>query len=103
MKDDIELYDIWAKIPDNTNVLITHGPSYGVLDLVTRTYGRDPHVGSKTLAYRKKQLKDLKLHVSGHIHCAYGKVQVNNCLNINPAVLNDSYILVNDPIRTTIC
>ena len=41
-----ELAAIYAKIPHDTQVLLVHGPPYGVLDRVADAMGRDPHVGS---------------------------------------------------------
>ena len=99
MEEEIDLSKIWDKIPDDTDVLLTHSPAYGCHDLVERAYGRDPHVGSQSLTYRKKALQDsLRVHVCGHIHCAYGTSNTLGCLNINASVLNDDYQLVNKPI-----
>lgn len=89
MEEEVGLSKIWAKIPNDTDVLITHGPSYGCLDLIEE--GRN--VGSESLRERKEVL-DLKLHVSGHIHEAYGVVGNNVCAS----VLNRRYELVNEPI-----
>lgn len=58
---------IWDQIPLDTDVLITHGPPYGILD----TTQGDAHVGCKFL-YERVQLVQPKLHVFGHIHEAYG-------------------------------
>lgn len=66
MKDDQELEEHWAMIPDDVDILVTHGPPYGILD---RTFdGR--HVGSRTLRDRVEALgrESLRLHVFGHIH-----------------------------------
>src|SRR5574339_46789 len=30
---------VWENIPDDTQVLLTHGPAYGILDLVDNTFG----------------------------------------------------------------
>ena len=98
MEEDIELATIWQEIPDNTDVLITHGPAYNCHDLVENAYNRDPHVGSKSLRQRKLALQDtLKLHISGHIHPAYGTSETH-CTNICASLLNDRYQLVNKPI-----
>jgi len=98
MAEETELTKVWDKIPDDTNILITHGPAYGCLDLVEKAYGKDPHVGSKSLCARKLAIQDsLLLHVCGHIHCAYGAT-TTSCKNVNASVLNDSYKLVNKPI-----
>jgi len=103
MEDEWDLAAIWSKIPDNTNVLITHGPAYGSHDLVKRSYGQDPHVGSKTLTERKKALKGtLKAHIVGHIHEGAGmsefQYSTGSYYNINVSVLNEKYQLVNKPI-----
>jgi len=89
----------WNKIPDNTNILVTHGPSYGILDKVNHPGPReDPHVGCKYLLERVKKLTNLKIHASGHLHESYGMLQCNNYLAINAANLNDKYNVANEPI-----
>lgn len=99
MENELELEKIWAKIPDDTQVLITHGPAYECNDRVNNTYSRDPHVGSKALKYRKMSLQDnLKVHISGHIHEAYAINSSHGCTNICASILNENYRLVNNPI-----
>ena len=98
MEEELALSKIWDKIPDDTNVLITHGPAYGCNDLVKNSYSRDPHVGSQSLSYRKKELKDLKVHISGHIHEAYGISATGDAINVCPCILNEKYQLTNKPI-----
>jgi Icc-related predicted phosphoesterase len=104
MEKELNLSKIWAKIPEDTNVLITHGPAYKTLDLVASTYGREnPHVGSESLHHRKLTIRDnLKLHISGHIHESYGIKRTPTCINICPSVLDERYQLVNKPIVITI-
>ena len=65
-----EMEEKFAMIPDDTDVLVTHGPLEGVLDQ-TINYS---HAGSHELRERIIDLceKRLKLHVFGHIHEAYG-------------------------------
>jgi len=99
MAEDNELSKIWDKIPDNTNVLVTHGPAYGCHDQVKRAYGRDNCVGSKSLKHKKLSLQGtLKAHISGHIHEAYGVNTSNGCTDICASVLDERYKLVNKPI-----
>lgn len=69
MLPDDELAEKWARIPDDTEILVSHGPAHNVHDKVFR----DDHVGSKTLRKKIDQLDDLQLLVTGHIHEAYGK------------------------------
>lgn len=99
MDDEMQLSKIWAMIPEDTDVLITHGPAYGHNDLVVNSYGDDPHVGSTSLRNRKFTLKDtLKLHISGHIHEAYGITKDFSITNVCSSILNERYLLVNVPI-----
>ena len=72
MADEVDLEEYWNLIPLDTNVLITHGPAYGKGDRVNNNWNSDKHVGSKTLLKRLEVLKELKLHVYGHIHESYG-------------------------------
>jgi len=99
MKADHNLKSIWRTIPDDTNIIVTHTPAYGHHDAVKRAYGRDPHVGSKSLTKRKQELVGtLKAHICGHIHEAYGVSDVDGCANINASILNEKYEMVNKPI-----
>ena len=75
-------------IDPDTDVLITHGPPYGILD--TNGYGE--HLGSPSLLEKTKALKRLKLHVFGHIHGASGqKVLEHGVLYANVGVLGEEY------------
>lgn len=89
-----ELYDHWAKIPDDVNVLITHGPAFGVLDQLED--GRN--AGDIQLFNRICDLEKLKLHVCGHIHPGHGKTKRNELVSINGSILNDAYQIANKPI-----
>lgn len=83
----------WAQIPDDTQVLITHGQPYKINDRAPD--GDD--TGCKYLLERIKQLKDLKLYVGGHIHCEYGKKEIDGVTYINAAICNEDYIPENAP------
>lgn len=84
------------KIPDSTDVLITHGPPRGILD---PAYS-DPsgHAGCDDLRDAVKRIKP-KLHVFGHLHDGYGKYTDGTTDYINAAVCNDFYQPVNAPIE----
>lgn len=101
MEHEVGLSKSWAKIPEDTHVLLTHGPAYGTLDAVARPTSDDPHVGSESLARRKQFLPELLLHVCAHIHEGYGTVG-QKPINVNASVLNEKYKLVNEPIIVTI-
>lgn len=94
-----EIAKIWRKIPDDTNVLITHGPPYGILDLVDDFSEADPHVGCKDLLERIKFLREIDAHFFGHLHLEGGKtVTVNNTKYVNAAVCTDQYKPINKPV-----
>ncbi len=68
MHDEEDLAAVWARIPDEVDVLVTHGPPLGHGDLAVHGV----HVGSENLAERLARLDRLRLHAFGHIHEAGG-------------------------------
>lgn len=94
----------WALIPDDTDILITHSPPYGILDGIPNEYdGSIFHVGSKSLALEIGKRENVpKLWVWSHIHEAYGKDladRVKDCKMMNCSHVNEHYQPVNKPIR----
>lgn len=91
----------WKEIPSDTHILITHGPSYGILDQTLAANGEQAdNVGCLDLYKRVEELRQnkLKYHIFGHIHEAYGTVTKNNTTFINCSVMNEEYELVNRPV-----
>lgn len=89
---DIRPY--WEAIPHGTDVLITHGPPYGILDEVLR----DPRpVGCRDLLRRIEKIRP-KVHVFGHIHEGYGQLEHDGTLFINAASVDVRYKPVNAPV-----
>lgn len=69
MKARDKTHEVWAKIPDDTDVLIVHGPPKGVRDLSFDRHGQLEFCGDLSLTKRCWALKDtLKLVCFGHIH-----------------------------------
>ena len=91
------LREVWSKIPEDTEVLITHGPPYGVCD---RTL-RGELVGCEQLLERVQRVKP-KLHLFGHIHEGYGTVQTDETLFVNASTCDVRYRPINQPIVLTI-
>ena len=77
----------WEKINPNTDVLITHGPPYQILDKVYRT---NDGVGCEELKKVVKKLKP-KAHIFGHIHEGYGQLLQDEILYINAAICDEYY------------
>ncbi len=63
--DPIERRRIYATIPENTDIIVTHGPPAEILD---RESPSDPPGGCRELRDAVFRLKP-RLHVFGHIHC----------------------------------
>jgi Icc-related predicted phosphoesterase len=88
----------WAAIPDDTNVLITHGPPRKILD---RTPDRYDHLGKNVgcgpLFSRVNTLQNLLLHVFGHIHYSYGYEKFNEKHFINASICTEQYRPTNPP------
>ncbi len=80
--------DIYNNIPLDAQILIVHGPPYGILDETER----DGRVGSKELLDIIEQRPALKLVVCGHLHLNGGQTyQHGNTLIVNAASLGENY------------
>lgn len=88
-----EIEKKWKAIPDDTTVLITHGPAHGVLDFTPR----NERVGCEVLRFRVEQFKPL-IHVFGHIHGAYGSQLLGDTLFVNASTCTEKYHPINKPI-----
>jgi Icc-related predicted phosphoesterase len=88
-----ELATKWEKIPDDVDILITHGPAYGILDYAPI----GGHVGCEEL-YRKIVEVKPKIHVCGHIHDSYGQKSMGGIEFLNASTLNDRYEYAHKPI-----
>lgn len=73
-------------IPSEVDILLTHGPAYGILDMTSR----GERVGCEDMLFHLDRIK-CKAVICGHIHHSSGTKLVNNILHINAAVLNDEY------------
>jgi len=96
-RDGEELRNKWKQIPDQTNILISHGPPYGILDGV-QDISRGPQ-GCKLLKKRVVRLPKLKAHIFGHLHHDGGQtVNLGGVQFVNAAICDDMY----NPSRTPI-
>lgn len=89
----------WDMIPSDVDILVTHGPPYGIRDGVPEfdeeSYPSDEsialrHVGCGELLKAVKRVKP-KVHVFGHVHAGHGRVERDGTLFINASVMNESY------------
>ena len=91
-KDSKEMYELCNKIPNDTDVLISHGPPYNIKDYLSS----GESVGCKILRERIDKT-NIKLVLFGHIHYSYGKSLVNDIIYLNSSICSEFNRPVNDP------
>lgn len=90
------LREKWALIPDDTDVLITHGPPRGLLDKV-RPPHEDSRVGCEELRKAVERIEP-KLHIFGHIHESAGVGHNGATRFVNASTCDGDYRPTNPPI-----
>jgi Icc-related predicted phosphoesterase len=89
-----ELKSKWDLIPDDTDILITHGPPWSILDVVPT----GAPVGCEFLYDRVLEVRPL-INVFGHIHSSYGQKTLNGIEYLNASLLGENYLPKNLPIK----
>lgn len=77
----------WDQIPEGLDVLITHGPPFGILDQVEPG---GEHLGCVELL-KAVEAKKPKVHIFGHIHGGAGTFENGGTRFVNAAYLNEKY------------
>lgn len=92
--------EFWKDIPDDTQVLLTHGPAQNIRDIAVRG---NKHVGCEDLQNKIIELdkKDLRFHLFGHIHETYGRTRVGNVAFLNSSIMDLYYRPINKPQEFT--
>ena len=85
--------ELWGTIPPDANIIVTHGPLFGVVD---RT-NNNMNVGCEDLRETVMNLEP-DFHLCGHIHEARGYVQFGKTHCINGSNLSLSYEYKHKPI-----
>jgi len=99
-----DIMKYWNKIPMDTDVLVTHGPPYGIGDLTAPMYGSE-HVGCSDLLNRLREVNP-QLSIFGHIHNGRGLYppdysdphqvkRITHC--INASICDEEYEPVGSP------
>jgi len=88
-----EIKKHWDLILNDTDVLITHGPPFGILD--ETVYGK--RTGCEELLLRVYHVKP-KFHIFGHIHEDYGSFTKGETTFVNASVMDDWYEMKNKPV-----
>jgi len=85
-----EIKKHWDLIPNSTDILVTHGPPYRILDEVPNGGGSYKHVGCEDLLTKICETT-VKLHVFGHIHEGAGVKDFDGRTFVNASSLNGRY------------
>jgi len=95
MTNEHELDQIYNKIPDDTDIIISHGPSYDVLDMTARGV----KAGSRALSKHTERVCP-KLLITGHLHEAYGTHEDKEAgtFYANASICTLQYAPINKPI-----
>ena len=89
-RDRTKLYSL---IPNDTDILVTHCPPYGVLDQAPCS---ELHQGCHQLLDAVHRVQPM-IHVFGHVHGAYGTFNTPDTLFVNAALPGQGYDLSNRP------
>ncbi|TDI96961.1 MAG: metallophosphoesterase [Deltaproteobacteria bacterium] len=99
--DDIKQY--WDMIPDETDVLITHGPPQGIMDVPSLPSGnKGEHVGCWDLMQAINRVKP-KVHLFGHIHEQKDTQFKHGVWFYNVGVLDEYYVLTEKATVIDLC
>lgn len=81
-----ELADKWALIPEDTDILLTHGPPWGIGDMTSR----GERAGCEDLLERVQKIEP-KYHCFGHIHEDSGQWEIGKTTFINASICDLAY------------
>jgi Icc-related predicted phosphoesterase len=96
----------WELIPDNTDIIVTHGPPKGIMDYTAEGHSVYTQTGCKALLNNIKLINP-KYHIFGHLHdednvLNCGTFKPNNdkadTTYVNACTMNLSYNIVNNGI-----
>ncbi len=88
-----DLIKIWNTIPDNTDIIITHGQPFGINDQVRGI--------SQGCAFLRDKIKEIKpkYYIGGHIHEGYGVYCDEKTVYINASIMDEFYDPINKPVE----
>ncbi len=84
----------WDLIPPDTDVLITHGPPFGIRDYISQTHER---VGCQDLLEVVQQVRP-RYHFFGHIHDSAGVTIRYGTTFINASICDMAYQPIHRPV-----
>lgn len=95
-----QIRQYWNAIPEDTDILVTHGPPHLILDACPPNHYNNyqgENVGCEDLL-KAIEDRNIKLHVFGHIHWSYGKMVGAKTTFVNASICTERYEPTNQPI-----
>ena len=83
----------WNKIPEDTDVLITHAPPYGIMDQIAS----GERLGCEELL-KILDFVQPKIHLFGHIHYSSGYLKRNKTSFYNLSILDEAGSIMRSPM-----
>lgn len=91
-----EIKKHWDLIPSDIDILVTHGPPYGIFDETID----EIHVGCEDLRLAVQGRVKPRIHCFGHIHeCGGNMTEIDGVTYVNCSYIDERYRPVNSPIR----
>lgn len=99
MKPHAELAEVYAKIPEDVDILVSHQPPYGCGDIYPNLEtGKMEHIGSSELLHTIERVHP-SIVICGHLHGAHGTYYLGDDHGVfgtsvyNVSILNEGYQL----------
>jgi Icc-related predicted phosphoesterase len=86
-----DLERVWSRIPDDTQLLVLHGPPHGFGDMA-----HGSHKGSRSLTRRIRQVRPA-LVTFGHIHEGRGEWNDAGVTLVNASLMDGTFQIAYDP------
>jgi len=94
-----DIWNVWDKIPNDADVIVTHGPVAYKLDYIP---SQNVYVGCEELRNAVTRVNPI-MHVSGHIHEGYGyEYGIGGIHYFNASTCDERYEPNNKPIEVEI-
>lgn len=91
-----EIKQHWDLIPASIDVLVTHGPPFGIFDETID----EIRVGCEDLRIAVQERVKPRIHCFGHIHeCGDSISEIDAITFVNCSYVDERYRPVNSPIR----
>lgn len=91
----LELNEYWKEIPSDTDILITHSPPRGIMDISVYSW---EECGCDDLLNHVENRVEPLVHCFGHIHKWTGTEKRGNTTFVNASQVSEEYIYNKEPI-----